>query len=358
MKKIDIDKWKEFQIDTLFQISRPSSRSIKKYDDGDVPFVSSGNFNNGVDSYKKPLDNDVLDKGNCITVSPVDGSNFYQEIDFLGRGGGGSSIILLYNDNLNKMNGLFLASVINKTLKRLYEYNDMGSSESIKKEKIKLPVKENGNPNWEYMENFIKRLYSRERESTSDVSRYLKQSKPIKIDVKNWKRFHLYDENLFEIFPGTKLDKKNMTTLNPNINFVGRSNLNNGIAEEVDYINGIEPYKKGNLTLALGGYLGSCFIQPKEFYTSQNVIVLKPKLNISYYCKLFLSIIIFKESQTYYKAFNDELNRHIKTDFSILLPIDKNEKPDWNYMNEYIKKMYEKEKKEKLKLENKVKKLK
>lgn len=149
-----------------------------------------------------------------------------------------------------------------------------------------------------------------------------------------------------------------MTTLNPNINFVGRSNLNNGIAEEVDYINGIEPYKKGNLTLALGGYLGSCFIQPKEFYTSQNVIVLKPKLNISYYCKLFLSIIIFKESQTYYKAFNDELNRHIKTDFSILLPIDKNEKPDWNYMNEYIKKMYEKEKKEKLKLENKVKKLK
>ena len=164
MKKIDIDKWKEFQIDTLFQISRPSSRSIKKYDDGDVPFVSSGNFNNGVDSYKKPLDNDVLDKGNCITVSPVDGSTFYQEIDFLGRGGGGSSIILLYNDNLNKMNGLFLASVINKTLKRLYEYNDMGSSESIKKEKIKLPVKENGNPNWEYMENFIKRLYSRERE--------------------------------------------------------------------------------------------------------------------------------------------------------------------------------------------------
>ena len=100
MKKIDISKWKEFQIDTLFTVSRPASRSVKKYYDGNVPFVSSGNFNNGIDSYKKPLENENLDKGNCITVSPVDGSAFYQEVDFLGRGGGGSSIILLYNLSL------------------------------------------------------------------------------------------------------------------------------------------------------------------------------------------------------------------------------------------------------------------
>lgn len=164
MKKIDISKWKEFQIDTLFTVSRPASRSVKKYDDGDIPFVSSGNFNNGIDSYKKQFENENLDKGNCITVSPVDGSAFYQEIDFLGRGGGGSSIIILYNDNLNKLNGLFLASVINKTLKRLYEYNDMGSLETIKKEKIKLPIKQDETPDWAYMENFIKFLYSKEKE--------------------------------------------------------------------------------------------------------------------------------------------------------------------------------------------------
>ena len=32
------------------------------------------------------------------------------------------------------------------------------------------------------------------------------------------------------------------------------------------------------MTLSLGGeYLGSCFIQPDVFYTSQNVVVLIPK---------------------------------------------------------------------------------
>ena len=56
------------------------------------------------DIYQK----EILDKGNCITVSPVDGSAFYQEKDFLGRGGAGSSIILLYNENLNKYNGYLL----------------------------------------------------------------------------------------------------------------------------------------------------------------------------------------------------------------------------------------------------------
>ncbi|WP_218184523.1 restriction endonuclease subunit S [Pelistega indica] len=100
MNKLDISGWKEFVIGELFEIKRPESRSIKQYEDGSVPFVSSGNFNNGIDKFVTPLADEVLDKGNCITISPVDGSCFYQAVDFLGRGGGGSSIILLYNDNM------------------------------------------------------------------------------------------------------------------------------------------------------------------------------------------------------------------------------------------------------------------
>lgn len=161
----------------------------------------------------------------------------------------------------------------------------------------------------------------------------LKQNK---INTKEWKRFKLYDENLFEIFSGTKLDKRNMTTLEPVINFVGRSNLNNGVSEKVDLIDNIEPYKSGDITLALGGSLGSCFIQKEPFYTSQNVNVLRAKKDISLNCKFFIATMIFKESQTYYQSFENELNKHIKKDFSILLPIDENNKPDWSYMEKFI----------------------
>ena len=63
----------------------------------------------------------------------------------------------------------------------------------------------------------------------------------------------------------------------PAINFVGRSNFNNGITQKVNEIHGLKPFDSGCLTLALwGAYLGSCFIQEEPFYTSQNVVVLIP----------------------------------------------------------------------------------
>lgn len=164
-----------------------------------------------------------------------------------------------------------------------------------------------------------------------------------KLDTANWKRFPLYDDFLFSIDSGNKFDKSKMSSANPKINFVSRSNNNNGISCVVDRVDGVEPYKAGCMTIALGGeYLGSCFIQENDFYTSQNVNVLKPKWDMSDYVKRYISFVIFRESRMYYKAFEDELNRHMTTDFSVLLPIDVHGIPDWNYMESYMKSIEEK----------------
>ena len=163
------------------------------------------------------------------------------------------------------------------------------------------------------------------------------------IDVSGWKRFHLYDACMFGIDMGTKMDKAKMKELHPSVNFVGRANANNGITMCVDKIDDIEPYPSGYMTLSLGGeYLGSCFIQPKSFYTSQNVIVLIPNDNMTDNVKRFIATMIFKESRSKYKAFVDELNRHIKTDFSILLPITSTGEPDWQYMEDYMRRIMDK----------------
>ena len=106
--------------------------------------------------YVSAKENEALDKGNCITVSPVDGSAFYQKDDFLGRGGAGSSIIILRNDNLNEFNGLFISTVLSKVCNK-YSYNNMANKDSIKSEVIKLPYKMD-NPDWDYMEKYIRSL--------------------------------------------------------------------------------------------------------------------------------------------------------------------------------------------------------
>lgn len=153
MTPIDISSWVEFRIDEVFKISRPSTRSLTKYVPGDVPFIASGNFNNGVSAYVEPKRDEVLDPGNCITVSPLDGSAFYQPDDFLGRGGAGSAIIMLRNPKLSTNNGLFIATAVRKSLTH-FNYSDQLNKESIAVQLVKLPVK-NGEPDWGHMDRVM-----------------------------------------------------------------------------------------------------------------------------------------------------------------------------------------------------------
>ena len=154
MAKIDTSEWKKFVIGDLFTVSRPATRSQAKYDEGSVPFVASGNFNNGVTKWCLPKDDEKLDDGNCITVSPLDGSAFYQKESFLGRGGAGSAILMLRNEKLTELSGLFISSVIRRTLTK-YTYSDQLNSQTIAEECISLPVNKAGEIDWEYMENYM-----------------------------------------------------------------------------------------------------------------------------------------------------------------------------------------------------------
>lgn len=154
MLSLNDRKWSAFFIGKLFTVKRPRSRSEKQYEDGEVPFIASGNNNNGVIKCCMPFSGEPLDKGNCITVSPVDGSAFYQQFNFLGRGGAGSSVLLLYNDKLNRHSGLFVARMIRQTCSK-YCYGKMGNQESIKREKIMLPTDEKCNPDYIFMEQYI-----------------------------------------------------------------------------------------------------------------------------------------------------------------------------------------------------------
>ncbi len=157
MERIDTSRWKTFRIGDLFAVSRPVARSQLKYKEGNVPFVASGNYNNGVVKWCEPSETDVLDKKGCITVSPLDGSSFYQPIDFLGRGGAGSAILLLRNDDLTEMNGLFMSTVLRAALTK-FSYNDQINSQTILVQEIKLPVTANGKPDFAYMDLYMRKI--------------------------------------------------------------------------------------------------------------------------------------------------------------------------------------------------------
>lgn len=158
--KLNIDHWGEFKISDIYEhIEHPVARSKKHYESGNIPFIASGAINNGIDCYLAPKNKQDIDKGNCLTISPVDGSCFYQPNDFLGRGGGGSAIsILRTNKFLSQATHVFLASIISHTLKEQYSFGNMGNTQKIKDTIIKLPIDAKGEPDWEYMDNQVRHL--------------------------------------------------------------------------------------------------------------------------------------------------------------------------------------------------------
>ena len=343
MTRINISDWGDYTIggeNGLFKII--NGKGITKQElfihTGSIRAIQSGEENNGVIGY---IDEQYCtEKGYYIAREPClavarsgsSGHVTYQEHPCVA---GDSAKLLIPKVKLNKYQLLYLRTIL-MINKKKYHYNDKVNEARYAKDIIKLPMDAQGNPNWYYMEKYMKNLEFRSYDSLTKLH-YIKQNIIKPVNITGWDYFHLYDDSIFEIDSGTKLDRIKMSEFNPTINFVGRANTNNGITAFVDEIEGIEPYKAGYLTLSLGGeYLGACFVQDKPFYTSQNVNVLIPKWDMPLAIKQFIAAIIFKEGRLHYKAFIDELNRHIKTDFVIPLPVDLHGKPNWNYMETYM----------------------
>lgn len=344
MKRIDISNWKEFKIGDLFEIKPSKHYSLLNKDLFVENWINhvivNSSFNNWIWWYTNL---ETTEMGNAITFSDTTNADsiFYQKSSFVGYPHIQVVRPKSFINKWTKKSLLFFAILFKKSAWLMnYDYVNKFTRSGALQLKIYLPTTSSWEPDWDYMENYIKELETRERESILLISNYLNKLAKNKINVHNWKRFKLYDENLFEIFSGSKLDKRNMLILNPTINFVGRSIVNNWVTDKVDIIPNIKPYQAWDITLALWWhYLGACFIQKEQFYTSQNVVVLQSKMGMSWGCKFFITIMVFKEAQMFYKAFEDELNRHIKTDFSILLPAKEDNTPDREYMETFVDNM-------------------
>ena len=334
---------------------------------GTFAVVQSGEENNGVLG-KIDLDYCKQKKYTfstkpCLTIART-GSAGFVSFQYNGCVVGDSAKILLLDDKVATIEHyLFLQSILTAN-KFKYTYGRKVTEEKYMNDYIKLPVRDNEDgtifidpskkysdegyvPDWKFMENYIKSLHYKPLTTKKN-----KINCAIKLNVSNWKYFYL--RNICAISMGNKLDWSAMTMENPSVKFVGRSADNNGVAGMVDFIDDVEPYDAGCITVALGGSLGASYLQNEQFYTSQNVSVLKFEDGVSDGAKLFISCLIMNESKHKYFPFGRELNTHIRTDFGFTLPVlhntdgtlfiddthkysDEGYVPDWQFMEDYIK---------------------
>lgn len=344
MGKIDTSEWKEFRVGELFEacLSKDDIQP-KDFVEGKIPLVSSGKENNGIIAFVEDEKARLWEK-NTLTIDMF-GKVFYQESPYFAVSHGRVNI-LLPKISMTKGCLQFIGCAIEKVASQKYAFNEMCTGTKVLKNNIKLPSTPDGAPDWAYMESYMANLETKVAESLT-MLQAAKDAEKKKVDTREWGEFHLYD--IFSISMGNKFDRSKMCEVDEGINFVGRSALTNGVACAVTSVedkkgNTVQPYPAGDITIALGGSIGAAFVQDKEFYTSQNVCVLHTDdHSITERAKWFVAASITASCGNY-EAFTDELNRHIRTDFIIRLPMDKTGQPDWAYMEEYMRKMEEKTK--------------
>ncbi len=318
-----LEEWKEYQISELFNIYRGKRYKKEDHIRGKYNYVSSKDMNNGVDGKVEKIDKvkvykNVLGINNSGSVGKVfyhrDESIFSDHVTILD--------LKIYK--LNKYIALFLVPIIEQ-IKGKYLFAREMKNSRLEKEYIKLPTKDNI-PDWKYMEEYMKYLEQLYLPKLEEITKSKNEKKVELIPVKEWEEFELI--KYFDMKTGKYYSKseygRGKTPL------VSTTDINNGILDYID----VEPIFDGN-TLTIGKVGCVCYYQNNNYVASPDVTVLEPiEEKFNKYNGLFISRVVNMESEKWSYGRQIRLGDCMK--LIIKLP-SKNNEPDWEYMEEYIK---------------------
>ena len=119
-----------------------------------VIYVTRSDQNNGVSMCVQAMDYEGLEKAGAITIGDTTATAFYQDHDFIT----GPHIIVVRADWLNVYTALFIIALLNQEKYRYPVFGRAFTKDLIKDTLLRLPVDKDGNPDYKFMEEYIKSL--------------------------------------------------------------------------------------------------------------------------------------------------------------------------------------------------------
>lgn len=161
-KEIKVQDWKEFRLgDYLSKVYK--AKAINK---DDIPVATDPNYairyitrtaeNNGCEMLAdvREIDSKNIEKPNAISIGDTTATCFYQEKQFIT---GDHMVIVRADKWLNKYTAMFIVALLNNEQYK-YSYGRAFLKDRIEDTLLKLPADEHGEPDWNYMEKYIKSL--------------------------------------------------------------------------------------------------------------------------------------------------------------------------------------------------------
>lgn len=330
---MDVKNWKWFKYNEIFEIKKGKRLTKADMINGDIPYIGATDSNNGITA--KISNDEHLHSANTITVS-YNGSiaeAYYQTKEFWAT----DDVNVLYPKfAMNAYSALFCTTIINKEKYR-FNYGRKWDKELMNVSTIKLPVDNNGNPDWQWIENYVKEtLIPQLPAKTKSVWKKEFDNTPLspnklQLNTEDWKWFRV--GKIFNCDTTKHAIQQELTI--GETPFVTRSAENNGVTGYVNATN-CNINKSNCITIGAEGIFA--FYQPSNFVTGVKVYVLRhPKLNS--YNAIFVCTLLNKETYRYNYG-NARILEKIKRE-NIKLPAilnnDGEYEPDWQWMEDYIK---------------------
>lgn len=321
--KLSSLEWKEFKLNDLFERiekgkCQNTNKETKESING-VSFLSATLNNNGVSGFVEP--NYLLQKGNCIMfVNQGDGGagySVYKKEDFIST----TSNSFGYAKWINRYTGLFVASILCR-FKEKYSFGYGRTENRLRKDKVFLPINSKGQLNWEFMENYMRKIEEKQKQKA--IKYYSDKIKNLqnrlmknKFDLNNieWKEFKISE--IFNIFTGATIRQSDL--IKGKIPRITATNLNNGIAFFTQETNNYN-FKKFKNFISIS-FLGSVFYQPKEVSLDMKIHGIKIKdRELNTHIALFLIPIIKRFSFKY--TYGYQLSTSILKAQKLQLPVN------------------------------------
>ncbi|EHN6915396.1 restriction endonuclease subunit S [Campylobacter jejuni] len=345
--KLEDIEWREFKISEIFDISGTiTTHPSELLTEGKTPRITCAATNNGLDDVYKNL---PTEKGGVLSVdSATVGFVAYQENDFIATDHV-EKILLQNGGSMNRYIGLFVKQCIDNAIYGKYGYGYKFSQTRIKKQIIMLPIDSKGNPNWQFMEDYMKAI---EKEHLEKITAYYN----VKLNENNWgggfdldeyKKFIQNQKQLenvewkefvigkiFEVKATLSgIDKNKLNGKKGSYPYITRSDKINGIDDFIDKQDGYKCDEANVITIGLDTQ--TAFYQNNIFYTGQNIQILKNN-QLNKYNAFFVIVELKKFMEKFNWGGNGATLTRLKRG-KILFPIDSKGNPNWEFMQNYIK---------------------
>ncbi len=164
--KLDDRAWKPISIAGLFTFIRGRENNMAILEEGDKPLISARNVNNGLKGFVRTPKKIIA--GNCITLNN-DGDGgaglaYYQPADMALDT---HVTALVPKVEMSMYTMLFISECLSK-LHGFFGHGLSISNPRAEKIRIMLPVSEDGQPDLQFMEDFIRELMERKYKQYKD----------------------------------------------------------------------------------------------------------------------------------------------------------------------------------------------